>query len=154
MKAAMEMVVGTEAEPRSARRVLASPFRAIGKILRVVLWILLITALITAGVGSLWLMGKVETLSGEDYRWQVGQAWVRDFMDMPGICKSGYGMALLGLPALLIVDPIVELAEGNIRMIEIPSRIGILWEDFWVKSQKPVGICPALFPPAETLTIE
>jgi hypothetical protein len=99
-------------------------------------------------------MGKVETLSGEAYRWQVGQAWIRDFMDMPGICKSGYGMGILGLPVGVIGEPVAAVIDGEIEVGEIPGRIKLLIQDFWEMSQSPVGVCPALFPPAETLTIE
>jgi hypothetical protein len=150
----MEMVVGTETEPLSTGRALAFPFRAIGKILQTVLRIILIVALINAGVGSLWLMGKVETRSGEAFRWQVGQAWVRDFLDMPGVCKSGYGMGILVLPVGVIGEPVAAVIDGEIEVGEIPGRIKMLIQDFWEMSQGPVGLCPALFPPAETLTIE
>lgn len=135
-------------------RILAFPFTVFGRILRIIIWLILIIAIVMVGVAGVWLMGKVENASGSAPRWKVKQTWFQGFMDMPGICKSGYGMGILALPMMLVVDPIVELTSGNITLAELPGRIEILWRDFWEKSQKPIGKCPALFPPDETLIID
>ena len=109
----MGAVVAIEGQPLTARRLISLTFKVIGKILRVIFWVVLIMTIITAGGGGVWMLGKVETASGTAPRWKVGQVWIQNFMDMPRFCSSAYGMGVLTLPIGIVGEPIEAVINDD-----------------------------------------
>jgi hypothetical protein len=106
----MGAIVAAEEQPLSTKRVISTPFRVIGKILRAIFWAALVVAIITAGITGVWLMGKVETGAGEMTRLEAGRVYIKlAWRQEPRNCRD---LFLMGTINSLIVSPLVAIDEA------------------------------------------
>jgi hypothetical protein len=126
----MGAIVATEEQPLTTKRVISTPFRVIGRILRVIFWAVLIVAIITAGVTGAWLLGKVETGAGEMTRLEAGRvylklAWEKEPRDCQGLFLSSTLVGIVSAPVFAI-DEAFNLSWLNTG--GIPSKDTTWWQ--------------------------